>query len=179
MDVSAKMKTLLDEAVRTKKRAQALGAFLKTGKARQFVEAVYAMRGETIEVYAYTYTSTVQLSVYVKELEGFKDARLAGILQAWEYMNPVSTRMSEDAASYAKTFTYTYEMPHDETNDVTVTVEVMVTASIKDESPTCQRVVVGMTDPKPQPIYKLVCEGEMDPTDATDVVTDSAFGELT
>lgn len=158
------MKPLIESAAHTKKQAQALGNFLKTGKAKQYVDMCFAMKGENVEVYAYTWTLSIQISVYVKELEGFVDPRLAGVLQQMEYLNPRNTSMSESAAQLTKTFTYTFDAPRDEATGFKPTVAICVYASVKDDSETCKRVVIGMTDAKPEPIYKIVCEGQDDPT---------------
>lgn len=160
-----RMDNLIQECVNVKKRAQALAAFLKTGRAREFVETAFAMVGDTVNVYTYTWSTELQISVYVKKLVGFKDERLAGILAQFEYLNPLRTSMSENADNREKVFSYHYEGKPDVANGYTPKVCVDVHAEINSDSETCKQVVTGYTEARaPRPIYKLVCDGETDPS---------------
>lgn len=159
------LNSAIEDALRFKKQAQAIGAFLKTGRAKRFVDTAVAMEGEWVRSYVFSSNSNLYIQLYVKDLSGFKDQRLAGILSTLEYLNPDQTEMVENAGQMSKNFHYTYEQPRDEVNNVRVLVHINVEATIVSDSETCQRVMVGMTTPQPQPIYKLVCDGEENPLD--------------
>lgn len=173
------MDGLVADALSAKKEAQALGQFLKTAKAAAFVKEAKGMEGETVRSYVWTSGRTLHIQLYVRELEGFKDERLAGILMHWEFRNPSSQNIDEYAAVLTKEFRFTYDMPKaNDDDDVTIRVQVLVEARVKSDSPSCHQVVIGYTEAKPQPIYKIVCDDEDDgPTtdnipNATQVMAD-------
>ena len=173
---------LIADTAQTKRAAMTMAAFLKTGKAKKFVAMAKEMDGETISSYIYTSGTAMYVSLHVTHLDGFKDARLAGILDAFEFMNPDSNVTDDYAAGYSRTFRFVYNFRSPDA--LTIVVYATVEAKINADSTTCERVVVGMTKPKAMPIYKLVCDGQEVPevipelNDIYDDGADRAEGDL-
>lgn len=160
------MGELIDTATREKRTAMAMAAFLKTARARKFVEPALCMRGDTVRTSFFVTGGSMHVTLRVDNLEGFKDERLAGILTTYEYLNPDKQTVNEFAQYYNKEFRFHW---YDRTDDgIGLSVYVIVDATIKNDSSTCKRVVVGMSTPEPQPVYKMVCDGQDDPTTAND-----------
>lgn len=153
--------SLIEAATATKRRAQTLGNFLKSTKVKKYLEPVLNLRCDTIDVMTWTGESTLYINVQVKDLEGFTDPRFAGILNIFEYLKPFDTRCDDNANALSREIRYQYEerMSHEAFGRARV--YVAVTGRVKEDSATCHRVQIGMTDPKPMPIYKIVCD---DPT---------------
>lgn len=159
MDINEHMNNLSENALFDKKKAQTMAAFLKTAKARKFVETGLAMKGETVSCFTGIYNcSTLGVHIRVNELEGMKDERLQGILNAFMFMEPEETRNSDYAAGLQRTFNFYWNIRADDAPSLRVWVAVE--AQVKDTSETCKKVVVGYTDGKPQPIYKLECSDQ-------------------
>ncbi len=157
MDVNAKLLEMIQEADRIKKQYQAGIAYFKTSKPKKFLETAAAMVGDTVSMYSYQCSGDMVVSITVKSLEGFKDERFMAILSAFDYLNPTSTNMSENGTALSKQVRY--DFPGAVDNGVTLTeVRVYVEGYVKSDSETCRREVIGMTEPKPQPIYKIVCD---------------------
>lgn len=186
MSLDKVLANLIDEAARAKKNAQDIGAFLKSGKLKKYAEPATSIYNESAGItgFYFTYDRNVFFKVQVKDLDGFTDPRLEGILNSFEYLNPTHTEVSEYAGNLTKEFRYSYDLQF---NDGTITVIVEIDARVKDDSPTCRKEIVGYTDPKPQPIYRIVCEDgadtpalttEREPIDhlADDVLTQDDVG---
>ena len=157
MNTQDKLDNLIRDCVRAKKIAQGMAAFYKTGFAKKLVETALAMKGDTVGIYIWTGGDNLSIHVDVNSLTGFVDPRLAGILEAWEYLNPKTTSMRVEAGQRMKVFMFRFNGPLDESNEMTPHVDVYVNASIVEDSATCRQVVVGYTEPKAEPIYKLEC----------------------
>lgn len=140
-----------------KQAAQAMGVFLKTGTAKKFIETCIAMRGDTITSQFSASGATLYCWVRVGDLEGIKDERLQGILTAFEFMNPDQQETSDYAAGRLREFKFRWRTRVD---SVHLSVCIEVAASIKEDSETCKRIVIGYTDGKPEPIYKLECSDQ-------------------
>lgn len=150
------IENMIRSALVAKQTAQAMGRFLQTARARKFVETADAMSGETVNYHTFMAGSTMFVQVQVKNLEGMKDERLVGILAAFEFMNPDEQDVSDYAAGFTREFLFRFYIRAPQTP--TLCVRVSVTANIKSDSETCRREVIGYTDGKPEPIYKLVCD---------------------
>lgn len=187
-DISERaLKSLIDETALSKKNAQDIGAFLKSGKIKRFLVPATEMINPEADItgFSFTYDRTVYFKLVVNTLTGFTDSRLEGILNAFEYLNPTSTTAAESAGNLTKTFRYDYKVAH---GDGHVTVSIEVDARVKDDSPTCRKEIVGYTKPgEPLPIYKIVCDDgadtptlttEREPIDhlADDVLTQDDVG---
>jgi len=156
------------ELIRKKQQTQALNAFVKTAKVRQVMETLLGFTNDdTMTLYSFCGDQTIYANLHVRGLEGFKDVRLMTILMALEFHDPDHTDSTEYAANRQKTFSYTFEGSMSE-HGIVPQIKVNVEASIVEDSKTCERVVIGMTEPKPQPIYKLVCDGDTAPADIED-----------
>jgi len=161
--------SLIEQAALQKKNAQDLGAFLKSGKVKKYLErATTIINAEaSITGFQFVYDRVAFFKVTVKELNGFADSRLEGILNSFEYLNPDDQTVTESAGSLLKTFRYNYRQLF---NGELITLVIETDAYVKSDSPTCRKEVVGYTTPsEPQPIYKIVCDGGADtPTLTTD-----------
>lgn len=85
---------------------------------------------------------TLSLSLY--RLDGFKDQRLTQVLEAFMAWTD-KVKEDADAANYRKSYTFDLD-----------DVEVMINASIRSDSATCERVQVSTTV-KEVPVYELRC----------------------
>jgi hypothetical protein len=141
-------------------KAMAVANALKNGKFRKPFEIIEAMKGDTVQPYYFVSEENVYCNVYVDNLTGFKDERLAGILLQMEFLNPNETRCEEYAELLRKEFSYIFYLPADE-HGIIVRLRIEVQAQIKEESETCRRVVIGMKNAEATPIYKIVCDEEV------------------
>lgn len=85
---------------------------------------------------------TLSLSLY--RLDGFKDQRLTQVLESFMAWTD-KVKEEADAANYRKSYTFDLD-----------DVEVMVHASIRSDSETCERIQVS-TEMKEVPVYELRC----------------------
>ncbi len=85
---------------------------------------------------------TLSLSLY--RLDGFKDQRLTQVLESFMAWTD-KVKEEADAANYRKSYTFDLD-----------DVEVMIHASIRSDSETCERVQVS-TELKEVPVYELRC----------------------
>ena len=85
---------------------------------------------------------TLSLSLY--RLDGFKDQRLTQVLESFMKWTD-KVKEEADAANYRKSYTFDLD-----------DVEVMIHASIRSDSETCERVQVS-TELKEVPVYELRC----------------------
>ena len=168
--VSYEIANLNDDIESTIKRARILKAHLSKASTRNMMKTLMSWRSDTVKVYPFVYTGNVFINIEVSKLECFKDPRLEGILTALEFMNPNSQTMTEQAANFTKTFTYFFHTPYDAENHWVITV-ITLNAKIVSDYKTCERVIPTMTEGKPEPIYKLVCEGENNPAAPEDQIT--------
>lgn len=96
-------------------------------------------------------------------------------IPSWSTMIPVFDALSargfdadkwtsrDDAASYSRV--YSYQVRESDNKEILGNVEFVITASLPGDTDTCKRIITGYSTPssepsQPQPIYKLVCEGE-------------------
>lgn len=154
-------KQLIERSALIKKNGQDLGAFLKAGKADKFLDVVQTMTAPEsgLRSWSFPYDRTLYTQLTVDKLDGFTDQRLEGIINAFEYLSPNETRMEENANQLAKEFTFVWNFQF---NEETVRIQIDVKAVVKSDSPTCRKEVIGYTDPKPAPIYKIVCDDGAD-----------------
>ena len=164
MDKQATINDMIEYNHRDKIAAQAMNTFLKSGKINRYLDMIAnTVNGNDITYYTFMSGNTVFLNLNVRNLDGFKAPKLASILTGIEYMNPNSVGMDEYANQYAKEFSYEFRHPIKNT-DVNIRAVITVMATIKSDSKTCERVIIGMRPAtQGEPIYKLVCEGEDNP----------------
>lgn len=142
----------------TKRKAQAMGRFLKSPRAASLFQQMSALQGSTVNVYPFTAGATLHFTVRVDKLEGFKDPRLAGILEMMEFWGPFESYTSDYPSSLNRDFSYAYREKVDQLTGHSMYTRVTVQAFVKSDSETCRKVVVGYTDATPQPIYKIECD---------------------
>lgn len=112
------------------------------------------------------------VSLTLRDLSGLKDEGLAALLDSFVHSNPDSMSTDDDAAAFARTYTFVWH--GSDYDGYRPTLYVSVTANFKQESATCHRVVTGWTEAKnvpPQPIYALECSDGAD-TSAEDEDTE-------
>lgn len=85
---------------------------------------------------------TLSLSLY--RLDGFKDQRLTQVLESFMAWTD-KVKEESDAANYRKSYTFDLD-----------DVEVMIHASIRSDSATCERIQVS-TEMREVPVYELRC----------------------
>lgn len=160
--VDAMIASRAEEALETKRIAQMMGNFVKSGKARKFAEMVLTLaeNDKKVSVYSWSGGTVLTFQLYVRDLTGFKDARLVGILETLEFSNPDDTTNHDSPGSATRSFGYTFKQKFGDPNFPQPLICVSVEARLAEQETNCQRIVVGMTDPKPQPIYKFVCDEE-------------------
>lgn len=151
-----KLGRLLEETADYAKGAAAMRRLLHTAKFKKFLDTAEMMVGPTVSTYAYSSSTSVYLVITINSLEGFKDSRLAGILETWEYLNPDKVETSDYPTGHQREFMHRWGFL-DTANGVTINVNVSVCANIKTDSETCKRVVTGVKTVE-QISYKFVCD---------------------
>ena len=158
---------LIQDANRNKRVAMMMANFLKSGKAKRFIEPLEAMKSDTISYQVALYGNGLYFYVKIKDLKSFKGADLEGILNVFEYMNPSSTSSKDYPEDLHKEFSFWWldvfsaENPDSPNYPHKAGVYVNIEARVVSDSPTCRQEVIGYTDPiEPAPIYKLVCDDE-------------------
>ena len=146
------------EIATIRKQATAASAVVRSTKARNIAKLVEGFLSEDFGHYSYIAGGSANFNLWLSNLEGFKDTRLLHILSAFEYENPDINSTTDSAQFYQRAYEFVYYVNDKE--GFLGQVRVVVNAVIKNDSETCERVVVGMTAPAPQPIYKLVCDGQ-------------------
>ena len=116
------------------------------------------VNGEDFTKYTYINGATVYVMLSLRNLEGFKSERLKHILSAFNDFDPTSMATHDNATYMLRSYTFNYNMSFKD--GVLGFITIVVDAGVKDDSTTCERVVVGMTEGKPQPIYKMVCNDQ-------------------
>lgn len=167
--VSYEIAKLNDDIESTIKRARILKAHLGKASTRNMIKTFMSWKSDTVQIFQFVAGANLYVNIDVSKLDGFKDTRLEGIMTSLEFMNPDQQTMKENAAYFTKTFYYVFYTPYDAEGHRVETV-VTLNAKIVIDSKTCERVIVGMTEGKPEPIYKLVCEGENNPAAPEDQI---------
>jgi hypothetical protein len=151
--------SLVKEAATKKQIAMAVGNAAKSGKLDRFMSAIDTIvSADTANRSCYVWScgADVELNLYLRNLDNFTDGPAVTILNQFEYMNPVDTKITESPEYFTKRITYVYNVGY--FNDVPVRAEVIVELVVKSDSESCRRVLVGHKEATPQPIYKLECD---------------------
>lgn len=108
------------------------------------------------EFWVYATTGGVQATAYLNELDGMRDPRLTNILDFLQAGEPDDIESDDNAEALNRNFIFRWK---GEIDGRTKTLNIVVVAYVKSESPTCHRVEVGK---KMQEVvqYKLVCDGD-------------------
>jgi hypothetical protein len=122
----------------------------KLAKDRMLIRALYAPLFVNFtrddQVFVSIYGDRIHFNVYMRELDSFKDERLLSILNT--AMETISDKVKEQ--DYAQ---YDHKEYYINTDDV----NLCITAYVKEDSPTCKKIMTGM-EVKEVPTYKFVCE---------------------
>lgn len=122
----------------------------KLAKDRMLIRALYAPLFVNFtrddQVFVSIYGDRIHFNVYMRELDSFKDERLLSILNT--AMETISDKVKEQ--DYAQ---YDHKEYYINTDDV----NLCITAYVKEDSPTCKKIMTGM-EIKEVPTYKFVCE---------------------
>lgn len=125
-------------------------------KIRGIFAPIFTDLAKNDSVFVYMYHGEIQFSVYLHELESFKDERLTTLLS--RAMDTISSNVTE--TDYAKYDFKEYRIRNNNVAslfDCASSVVFDITAYIKSDSPTCRKVQVG-TEIKEIPKYKFICE---------------------
>jgi hypothetical protein len=161
MSYDSEVAQCLQNANAQKKRAMLMAAYLKSGKARKFFEPALAMAKSNPNCSVSTSASqgTLYVWIYVRNLESFKSPAVEGMLNVWEYLNPSHTSQTDYPASLNKDISYRFDnVAKSDDGMYNINAMVQVQLYVKEDSPTCRKVVVGYTEGKPEPIYELTCD---------------------
>lgn len=122
----------------------------KIKKDRMLIRGLYSpvFEGFTGDLYVHTYASEIHFTVYMHQLDSFKDEQLTTLLG--RILDVVGADASVAENDYAQ---YDYKSYRIRGSDVLFEV----TAYVKSDSPTCKKVMTGM-EIKEVPKYKFVCE---------------------
>lgn len=155
------IESIIRDAENMKQRAMLMGRIAKSGKLAKFdntlatlAKADPANRSRYSWICGYDF----QFNLYIRELTSFTEGAAVSILQVFEYMNPVSTKIHDNATYFTKVITYRFPVNTPTDEEPEVTAEVQIELTVKKDSTECRRVQIGMTDPKPYPIYALDCD---------------------
>lgn len=122
----------------------------KLTKDRMLIRALYAPLFTNFtsndQLYVSMFGDRVHFNVYMRDLDSFKDERLLSILN--NAMETVSDKVREQ--DYAQYDHKEYYIDSDYVN-------LCITAYVKEDSPTCKKIMTGM-EIKEVPKYKFVCE---------------------
>ena len=101
---------------------------------------------EYTSVFLHAYSDSIDISINLRRLDSFKDARLTNVLSILEDLNPTKVSSSEYPEWTEKTYRYKLD-----------DFIISVTATVRSDSPICRRVVeeVKMVE---EFKYKLVCD---------------------
>lgn len=166
--VAETIKRLVDDRDVYIKIARAMKAFVQTPKVREILTIAEAMSGESITTDSSIYHSQLYIIVTVRDLDGFKDQRLMGILAAFEYQRPKSTDTVDVAANMEREFIFKWKGKT--VDGFEPSIRLAVSARAKEDSATCRKVIVGYTEGKPEPIYKLECSDGSETITAADAI---------
>ena len=100
------------------------------------------------DLYVHMYASEIHFTVYMHELESFKDDRLTTLIS--RILDIVGSNANIVENDYAQYDHKSYRIRGSE-------VLFEITAYIKSDSPTCKKIMTGM-EVKEVPTYKFVCE---------------------
>jgi len=122
----------------------------KLAKDRMLIRALYAPLFTNFtrddQVFVSMFGDRIHFNVYMRELDSFKDERLLSILNT--AIETISDSVREK--DYAQ---YDHKEYYINTDDV----NLCITAYVKEDSPTCKKIMTGM-EVKEVPTYKFVCE---------------------
>lgn len=122
----------------------------KLAKDRMLIRALYAPLFTNFtrddQVFVSLFGDRIHFNVYMRELDSFKDERLLSILNT--AIETISDSVREK--DYAQ---YDHKEYYINTDDV----NLCITAYVKEDSPTCKKIMTGM-EVKEVPTYKFVCE---------------------
>jgi len=122
----------------------------KLAKDRMLIRALYAPMFANLtkddQLFVSMFGDRIHFNVYMRELNSFKDERLLSILNT--AIETISDSVREK--DYAQ---YDHKEYYINTDDV----NLCITAYVKENSPTCKKIMTGM-EVKEVPTYKFVCE---------------------
>ena len=122
----------------------------KLAKDRMLIRALYAPMFVNFtrndQLFVSMFGDRIHFNVYMRELNSFKDERLLYILNT--AIETISDSVKEK--DYAQ---YDHKEYYINTDDV----NLCITAYVKENSPTCKKIMTGM-EVKEVPTYKFVCE---------------------
>lgn len=97
------------------------------------------------------------LTISLRNLSSLKDPLLVKALETFDNEEPHYTSSQDYPGVNERDFRFTYQII-DRGKELTTMICVSIEARFKEDSATCRKVMVGYTEPTPQPIYEIRCE---------------------
>ena len=164
MNYQDSLSSLVEDSTRAKRNAMLMASWLKSGKAKRFIEPAILMAAaqKNADCYQSVSANWLYINLYIRDLPSFKGPEVEALLNVFEYMEPSDTETSEYPNALTKSVTYRFRnVAESDDGRANLNVVICVDMRVSSDSETCRKEVIGYTDPKPQPIYKLVCDDEV------------------
>jgi phage FluMu protein Com len=145
------IKAINDQVTSYKREAEGyMNKMRKIKQDRMLIRALYSpvFADFVGDLYVHTFASEIHFTVYMHELDSFKDDRLTTLIS--RILDVTGSNVSTSENDYAQ---YDYKSYRFRAKDVVFEI----TAYIKSDSPTCKKIMTGM-EMKEVPTYKFVCE---------------------
>jgi hypothetical protein len=145
------IKAINDQITSYKREAEGyMNKMRKIKKDRMLIRGLYSSVFEdfTGDLYVHMYASEIHFTVYMHQLDSFKDEQLTALLG--RILDVVGADANVVENDYAQ---YDYKSYRIRGSDALFEI----TAYVKSDSPTCKKVMTGM-EIKEVPKYKFVCE---------------------
>jgi hypothetical protein len=160
MSTTPLSKALHERGTNNVKRLRAQLAFQGTPRVKALMETIdWLIERHSMEVYTDVGTYSTSIYLTVKGLTGLKDPSLAALLDTLVHAESDHTATSDSPASFSRSYQFYWYGDAEEHSGFQSALYVNVTASFKEDSETCKRVIVGYKEPstEAQPIYELRC----------------------
>jgi hypothetical protein len=145
------IKEINDQVTSYKREAEGyMNKMRKIKQDRMLIRALYSpvFDGFKGDLYVHMFASEIHFTVYMHELDSFKDDRLTTLMS--RILDVTGSDVSIAENDYAQYDYKSYRIRGSE-------VLFEITAYVKSDSPTCKKVMTGM-EIKEVPKYKFVCE---------------------
>jgi hypothetical protein len=145
------IKAINDQVKSYKREAEGyMNKMRKIKQDRMLIRALYTpvFADFVGDLYVHMYASEIHFTVYMHELDSFKDDRLTTLMS--RILDVVGSNANIVENDYAQYDYKSYRIRGSE-------VLFEITAYVKSDSPTCKKVMTGM-EIKEVPTYKFVCE---------------------
>ena len=132
--------------------------WLNTPDMRKIMSSVeYLAERAGTRAEAYLDTGYNAIYITLRDLSGLKDEKLEVILNSIIHLEADKTKSEDLPSCFTREFRFTWNSKDPEYYG---SLSVIISASFKEDSETCKRVVVGYKEPAKEatPIYELRCD---------------------